>query len=360
VNTLHARIEGGSYPIHIGEGLISDSDALRSVLPEDRVLVVTDANVAVLHLPALLGSLGDSVAGTVVLEPGEHSKSLASWEQVVDALAEAGISRDGAVIALGGGVVGDIAGFAAATYLRGIPIIQIPTTLLAQVDASVGGKTAVDHRLGKNLIGAFHQPRAVIADTRTLSTQDDRQYLSAISEILKHAVIADPELFDGLENDPQPLLRRDPETLQAVVSRCCEIKASIVAADEREAGQRAWLNLGHSFGHAIEFASDYATLHGEAIAIGLVLEAGLAAELGRCEQAVHDRIRSLLLEAGLPVAIPGHISAGALLDAMNIDKKRDASGLRLVLPERIGRVSIVQAPDRRALETYLDRVAEPA
>ena len=346
---------GGDYPIRIGGGLIRAGSPLRDALPAGDVLVVTDANVAPHHLQATLGALGDVVAGTVVLEPGEEHKDLTAWQRVLDALVANGIARDGAVVALGGGVVGDLAGFAAATYLRGIAVIQVPTTLLAQVDAAVGGKTAVNHPAGKNLIGAFHQPRAVIADLETLVTLDDRQYRSAFSEVIKYALVADAELLDLIERDLDRLLARDTDALAPMVARCCEIKAAIVAEDERETNRRALLNLGHSFGHALEVTSGFGLLHGEAVSIGLVLATALAVEQGRCDAAVAERTSALLQRAGLPVELPATVAPDALVDVMAMDKKRDSSGLRLVLPEAIGRAVLVPAPEHDQLLAFVRR-----
>jgi 3-dehydroquinate synthase len=351
MNRIEVNTAGGNYPIHIGGGLLRSGALLRQALPAGRVLIVTDTNVAAHHLQTTLdalgalGALGDKVAEPVVLEPGEVHKDLAAWQRILDALVAAELTRDSAVIALGGGVVGDLAGFAAATYLRGIAVIQVPTTLLAQVDAAVGGKTAVDHPAGKNLIGAFHQPLAVIADLETLATLDDRQYRAAFSEVIKHALIADPAFLDLIDQDLDRLLAREVDALAPVVSRCCEIKAAIVAEDEREAGRRAVLNLGHSFGHALELITDFELLHGEAVSIGLVMAASLAVAQGRCDPSVADRITALLQRAGLPVAIPATVAPEALVDAMAMDKKRDAAGLRLVLPEAIGSAVLAPAPD---------------
>jgi 3-dehydroquinate synthase len=354
-----AHTDHGPYPIHVGVGLLASGTALRSALPPGAVLVVTDSNVAALHLPALLEALGEAVVATVVLEPGEDNKDFAAWQRVIDGLIDAGISRDGGVVALGGGVVGDIAGFAAATYLRGVPVIQVPTTLLAQVDAAIGGKTAIDHPAGKNLVGAFHQPSAVVADTAVLATLDDRQYRSAIAEVIKHAIISDASFFAQLEQDLDGLLDRDSAIQLAVISRCCEIKAAIVADDEHEVGQRAWLNLGHSFAHAIESASGFTVLHGEAVSVGLVLAARLAMRLGRCSSALLERIAALLVRARLPTTVPEGLSPEDLIKRMAHDKKRDGSGLRLVLPEDIGRVALVAAPPRGELLEFLHGAKDP-
>jgi 3-dehydroquinate synthase len=273
---------------------------------------------------------------------------------IIDALVAARLNRDGMVLALGGGVIGDIAGFAAASYQRGIAIVQLPTTLLAQVDSSVGGKTGVNHPGGKNLIGAFHQPHAVLADTDTLSTLPERQLRAGLTEVIKAALVADAEFFAWLETNLGRLLARDPAALAEAIRRACAIKAAIVAEDEREQGRRALLNLGHTFGHAIEAGAGYgAVLHGEAVAAGLALAAELSARTGRLPGADAQRIRALLAAAGLPVD-PPRLGVARMLELMAMDKKVKGGALRLVLLDGIGRAVTTDDYPREALERLLE------
>jgi 3-dehydroquinate synthase len=260
------------------------------------------------------------------------------------------------VIALGGGVVGDMAGFAAACYQRGVDFTQVPTTLLAQVDSSVGGKTGVNHRLGKNMIGAFHQPRCVLIDTETLSTLDDRQLSAGLAEVVKYGLINDPELFVWLESNIERLRARDAEALSYAIERSCRDKAAVVAADEREAGQRALLNLGHTFGHAIETGVGYGDwLHGEAVGAGLCMAADCSRRLGWLTQDDERRVRDLVRRAGLPVHPPGGLTPERFLDLMAVDKKVLEGRLRLVLLEGVGRAVVTDAFDHRVLRESLDR-----
>jgi 3-dehydroquinate synthase len=336
VRTLEVSLGERSYPIHIGAGLLARRELLQPHLGTGRVFIVTNETVAPLYLDALRATLG-SDAGCAIVPDGEQYKTLAQAGAIFDRLIAERCGRDTTIIALGGGVVGDLAGFAAACYQRGVPWIQVPTTLLAQVDASVGGKTAVNHQEGKNLIGAFHQPRAVICDTGTLSTLDMRQFRAGLAEVIKHALIADAAFFDWLEAQLPALLRREPAPLAEAIERSCAIKARVVAADEREEkGQRALLNLGHTFGHAIETATGFQEwLHGEAVAAGMVLAARFSQRLRLLDAASQERIVALLARAGLPVA-PPPIGAERFASLMKLDKKVRAGKLNLVLLERIG------------------------
>jgi 3-dehydroquinate synthase len=336
LRTLEVALGERSYPIHIGAGLLDETGLLRSHLGTGRPFIVTDDVVAPLYLERLRAALGSDVASLVV-PTGEGTKTLAQAARIFDALVAARCGRDATVLALGGGVVGDLAGFAAACGQRGIDCIQVPTTLLAQVDASVGGKTAVNHPAGKNLIGAFHQPRAVLCDTTTLRTLDTRQFSAGLAEVIKHALIADAGFFDWLEHRMPSLLRREDVPLAEAVERSCAIKARVVAEDEREvSGRRALLNLGHTFGHAIEVATGFdAWLHGEAVAAGLVLAARFSARAGLLDGPSAERIASLVRAAGLPVAPPA-IAPEQFLDHMRRDKKVRAGRLSLVLLDRIG------------------------
>jgi 3-dehydroquinate synthase len=338
VRTLTVALGARSYPIHVGAGLLQRTGKLLSPLVSRRATVVTNPVVAQHHLGPLQASLSASAIDTevIVVPDGETHKDWATLYAIHTRLLELSAERATALIALGGGVIGDLAGFAAATYQRGIPLIQIPTTLLAQVDSSVGGKTAVNHPLGKNMIGAFYQPRAVISDTATLSTLPDREYRAGIAEVIKYGAIRDLALFEWLEGNMERLLARDPEAVAHAVLESCRIKAEIVAADERETGERVLLNFGHTFGHAIETATGYgAWLHGEAVAVGMALAARLSQRASGLSQREARRIERLLKRAGLPVH-PPHIDAGRWLELMGRDKKVDAGELRFVLLAALG------------------------
>jgi len=325
-----------SYPILVGPGLLQSRELLASHAGDAQLLVVTDQTVARLWLPRLAQGLAGHDFARCVIPDGEEQKTLETAMSVIDALVAARIHRDGMVLALGGGVVGDVAGFAAASYQRGIGLLQLPTTLLAQVDSSVGGKTGVNHPGGKNLIGAFHQPRAVIADTDTLSTLPDRELRAGFAEIVKAALVADAAFFGWLEQNAGAVLAREPEALAQAIRRACKIKAAIVAQDEREQGPRTLLNLGHSFGHAIEAGAGYGrVLHGEAVATGLVLAAEFSARSGRLKSEDAARVRALVQRAGLP-ADPPRIGRGRMLELMGMDKKVAGGRLRLVLLDAIG------------------------
>jgi 3-dehydroquinate synthase len=354
---LDVRLGKRSYPILVGPGLLGSQAILAEHAAAGKLLVVTDDVVGPLWLPRLEQGLAGRPFETCVLAGGESQKTLGNVAVIIDALVAARLNRDGAVLALGGGVIGDIAGFAAASYQRGIAIVQLPTTLLAQVDSSVGGKTGVNHPGGKNLIGAFHQPSAVITDTDTLSTLPDRQLRAGLAEVVKAALVADAAFFDWLEANLQRLLAKEPAALAEAICRACAIKAAIVAEDERELGRRALLNLGHTFGHAIEAGAGYgAVLHGEAVAAGLVLAAELSARLGRLPGAQARRLRELLTAAGLPVD-PPRLGAARMLELMSMDKKVKGGAIRLVLLDAIGRATVADDYPRAALETLLEERA---
>jgi 3-dehydroquinate synthase len=288
------------------------------------------------------------------LAAGEEHKNLDASSKIFDALAQLGATRDACVIALGGGVVGDIAGFAAACWMRGIDFIQMPTTLLAMVDSSVGGKTGVDHAAGKNLIGAFHQPRAVIADLDTLATLPDRDLRAGLAEVVKTACIGDAEFFAWLQANGAKLLARDANALAHAIATCCRFKAGVVERDEREAGERALLNFGHTFGHAIETEAGYGTLlHGEAVAIGMLLAAHVSERRGMSNEADTQRLHALLQAFGLPTALPSHLQPDALLARMRLDKKNRAGSLRLILWRGIGKAEIVERVDEAAVREAL-------
>jgi 3-dehydroquinate synthase len=323
----------GEYPVHVGAGLLAGLPALVArYLPERRVAVITDRNVArALESPLPLP--------TLVVAAGERSKSRRRWADLSDRLLALGFGRDSAIVALGGGVVGDLAGFVAATFLRGIPWLQVPTTVLAMVDASVGGKTGVDTPDGKNLIGAFHPPRAVIADVRTLRTLPEPVFRAGLAEVVKHGLIADEAYLDWVAGEVDAVLRRDEPTLVRMVHRSVEIKGGIVARDEFEAGERAVLNAGHTVAHAIEAVSGYQVPHGEAVAIGLVAEATLAERLGVAAPGVAARLRAVHQALRLPVALTWDFLVADLLGAMTHDKKNRAGAIRFALPSAVGRMA---------------------
>lgn len=314
---------------------------------------MTNEVVAPLYLGELEQALAEKQHRSLILPDGEGEKSLGTLAKVIDELVEEGFHRDACLVALGGGVIGDLAGFAAACYQRGIDFVQIPTTLLAQVDSSVGGKTAVNHPKAKNMIGAFHQPLCVLADTDTLATLPEREFSAGLAEVIKHGLILDGDFFRWLEEHMDDVLAQEADALAHVVRRSCEIKAAIVAEDERERGRRALLNLGHTFGHALESLSGYGKwLHGEAVAIGITLAARTSMELGMIEPVECERIQSLLVRARLPVTAPG-TEADALLALMNLDKKASAQGLKMVLLESIGKGVLVPAPAESVLRSVI-------
>ncbi len=355
MRTLTVALGERSYPIHIGEGILTRCGELLPPLPSRRAVVVTNPIVAALHLDALQAAL--SAAGitneVIIMPDGEAHKDWATLHEVHTRLLELGAERSTTLIAVGGGVIGDLAGFAAATYQRGIPLIQVPTTLLAQVDSSVGGKTAVNHPLGKNMIGAFYQPRAVISDTATLSTLPDREYIAGIAEVIKCGAIRDLALFEWLEAHMDRLLAREPEAVAHAVLESCRIKAEIVAADERETGERALLNFGHTFGHAIEAATGYGTwLHGEAVAAGMVLAAGLSQRLTGLSSRDGERFRRLLAYACLPTHAPP-IAIERWLDLTLRDKKTESGTRRYVLLEALGRAVVHPAAAEADLRAIL-------
>ena len=330
--------EKRSYPIHIGHGILQQVDLIVSCLPQKRVAIVSNTTIAPLYLDNLRAALEKQgvITVSIILPDGEAHKNWETLNLIFDALLKNHCERNTAILALGGGVIGDLTGFAAATYLRGVPFIQIPTTLLAQVDSSVGGKTGINHPLGKNMIGAFYQPRMVLADSATLNTLPDRELRAGLAEIIKYGLIRDPAFFDWLERNIHRLLARDPVTLNEAIQRSCENKAEIVAADEKEEGVRALLNLGHTFGHAIENGMGYGGwLHGEAVAAGIVLAADLSRRMKLISEADVSRIRKIFLQAGLPVVAP-RMPPEKYLQLMMLDKKVDAGRARFIVLNRIG------------------------
>jgi len=353
VHILHVDVGHSRYPIVIGPGLLGDPSLLGAQVVGRDLLVVTDTTVAPLYLGKLRDALGDRRIVDCVLPDGERHKTLSTAARVFDALVEAKLNRDVTVLALGGGVVGDIAGFAAACYQRGVGYVQLPTTLLAQVDSSVGGKTGVNHPGGKNLIGAFYQPLAVVADTETLKTLPDRELRAGLAEVIKYGCIWDPLLFEWLEEHIVDLTRRDPEALAHAIGQSCAIKAAVVARDERENNVRAILNFGHTFGHAIESATAYERyLHGEAVALGMLIATDLSQRLGLIDRAAFQRVHNLLARAGLPVQTP-RIGVARAFELMQMDKKVLAGAVRLVLLEKLGRAVVTGSYEREALDATL-------
>ena len=334
-----AEPRDASYDILIGRGLLAGLPALvKAACPAGRYVVITDSHVAKLYGEQLVARFHDAGLHVELLEfpAGEWNKTRETWASLSDRMLAARLGRDSAVVALGGGVVGDVAGFVAATYVRGIPCIQVPTTLLAMIDSSIGGKTGVDVPAGKNLLGAFHQPRLVVADLDALGSLPPPQLAAGMAEAVKHGVIADRRYFDALDEEHRAVTAREPEALERVVRRSVEIKTEVVAADEREAGRRAILNFGHTVAHAIEATTKFATLHGEAVAIGMAYEARLAEALGIAEPGTAARVRRLLERYNLPLDLPGDASVDALVATMQFDKKAREGTVRFALPRAIG------------------------
>jgi len=339
IQALNVTLAERSYPIMIGRGILASGALLRPYIKQNKVLIVTNETVAPLYLDTLKSALEAQGIGaiSVVLPDGEQFKNWETLNLVFDALLRAHCERGTTLVALGGGVVGDMGGFAAACYQRGMPFIQVPTTLLSLVDSSVGGKTAINHPLGKNMIGAFYQPKAVLADIATLDTLPDRELKAGVAEVIKYGLIRDTEFFNWLETHIDSLLARDPEAVTFAVRRSCANKAEVVAADERETGERALLNLGHTFGHAIETGMGYGNwLHGEAVAAGTLIAAELSCQLGWLGADAVLRIERLFLRAGLPVRGPD-LGGARYLELMRHDKKVEAGRLRLVLLQGIGK-----------------------
>ena len=354
MQTVRVALGERAYPIHIGSGLLGHADLVLPHLAARRVAIVSNTTVAPLYLDRVAAPL--EAAGVrvtrVVVPDGEAHKDWTTLNLVFDALLGARCDRQTTLVALGGGVVGDLTGFAAATFMRGVPFIQIPTTLLAQVDSSVGGKTGINHPLGKNMIGAFHQPQLVLADVETLNTLPPRELAAGLAEVIKHGLILDERFFEWLEANMERLVARDPEALAHAVRRSVEIKAEIVARDERETGDRALLNFGHTFGHAIEAGLGFGTwLHGEAVGAGMVMAADLSRRLGDLTDADVERVRGLVARAGLPVSAPA-LGSDRYLDLMSFDKKAQGGKVRFILLKRLGNAYIhADASAARLAET---------
>lgn len=334
-----------SYPIDIQAGLLSQTDKFAH-LAGRKLCVVTNTTVKELYLDKLLAALPQQPVAVVVLPDGEQYKTMQSIECIFDEALKAQLNRSSVMIALGGGVVGDMTGFAAACYQRGIDFVQVPTTLLSQVDSSVGGKTGINHPLGKNMIGAFHQPISVVIDTDTLKTLPPREYAAGMAEVIKYGLIADADFFAWLENNIDALNHHDEQAISYAIHRSCEVKAEVVAQDEKEGAIRAILNLGHTFGHAIEAEQGYgAWLHGEAVAAGMVMAVDLSCRLGWLENSVLDRTIRLIEQANLPIKAPNNMTVESFLSAMALDKKNIHGKLRLVLLNDLGRAVITEEAD---------------
>jgi 3-dehydroquinate synthase len=358
MKTLTVNLGVRSYPIHIGQGLLRKPGLLTEHIRGRQVLVVTNETIAPLYLESIKKLLDGFDLAAVILPDGEQYKTIETLNSVFTGLLEHRFNRHCTLVALGGGVIGDITGFAAACYQRGVAFLQIPTTLLAQVDSSVGGKTGVNHPLGKNMIGAFHQPGCVVIDTDTLDTLDQRQLAAGLAEVIKYGLIHDAGFFTWLERNIERLKAREKPSLAYAIERSCSIKAEIVAADERESGRRALLNLGHTFGHAIETGTGYGNwLHGEAIAAGMRMAADLSARHEWLSRADVARIESLLQRAGLPTSPPEGMDEAQFMDLMAIDKKVVDGGLRLVLLKAIGSAVITGDFNAALLSQTLSRDA---
>jgi len=360
VQPLRVTLGDRSYPIHIGAGLLHDEKLYAQYVSAKTVALVTDRAVARHYLEGVQAAL-ERAGGRVVpilIDDGEQAKSWATLDHVIDALLAARCGRDSVVVALGGGVVGDLAGFAAAVYQRGIPFLQLPTTLLAQVDSSVGGKTAINHARGKNMIGAFHQPLAVIADVGVLDTLPDRELRAGLAEVIKHGFVLDLQFVGWLEANIAKLLARDRAALNHAVRRSCELKAQVVAADEREGGLRAILNFGHTFGHAIEAGMGYGEwLHGEAVAAGMVMAAELSKRAGLLRQEDADRVKALIAAAGLPVLGP-KLAVERYLELMQVDKKAAGGEMRFILLDGLGHATLRADVDPQLIRDSIAAAAQ--
>jgi len=351
--TLHVDLGERSYPIIIGQSLLAGDGRIASAVAGERAAIITNTVVGTLYLDAVAQSLraaGKRVT-EIVLPDGEEEKNWENLQSIYNGLLNDKCDRKTTIIALGGGVIGDMAGFAAATYMRGVPFVQVPTTLLAQVDSSVGGKTGINHPLGKNMIGAFYQPQAVIADTATLNTLPARELSAGLAEVIKHGAIIDARFFDWIEANISKLMARDPAALAYAIQRSCEIKADVVRQDEREGGLRAILNFGHTFGHAIESGMGYGQwLHGEAVGCGMVMAADLSQRLGYIDAATRDRVTALVHAAGLPHIAPD-LGVERWLDLMQVDKKNEGGQIRFILLKPLGAPLITTVPQEILLAT---------
>ncbi|MEQ1879658.1 MAG: 3-dehydroquinate synthase [Burkholderiales bacterium] len=358
MNTLQVGLGERTYPIFLGRGLLGDVRPFLAVMPKKKAVIVTNTTLSSLYLESFrrtITSAGVEVS-QIVIPDGEEHKSFQTLNLIYDALLASGCERKTSIIALGGGVVGDIAGFAAATYLRGVPFIQVPTTLLSQVDSSVGGKTAINHPLGKNIIGAFYQPQLVVADTATLDTLPERELSAGLAEVVKYGLIMDLPFLEWLEDNMDRLLAREPQALEYAIFRSCQNKATTVESDEREGGQRAILNLGHTFGHAIETGLGHGTwLHGEAVAAGCVLAARMSARMGFLAEQDVERVSALIERARLPSRAPD-LGVRRYLELMSHDKKVEDGRVRLVLLKALGKAFVTSDYGDADLEKVLSEI----
>ncbi len=354
--TVPVALAERSYDVQIGSGLLATLNQLPLKIRGSQVLIVSDDNVAPLYLDTVREQISARHVDSLVIAAGEAQKNPDNWLRILEKLMSMSASRDACLIALGGGVIGDITGFAAASYMRGIDFIQIPTTLLAQVDASVGGKTAINHSQGKNLIGAFHQPVQVIIDVDTLDTLPQREFRAGLAEVMKYGFIMDAGFIESLSDDMSRILSRDRDTLGSIIAQCCRHKAAVVAADETETGHRALLNLGHTFAHALETATGYEHyLHGEAVAIGCVLAAELSEMKGYIDARQVQLIRELVIAAGLPHEVAEHLDSGELINLMRLDKKNVSGNFRFILLHSPGDAHIDDSVNTDELERLFSR-----
>ena len=360
MQTLNVNLNERSYPIHIGQGLLSQVELITPYLKRKNVAIITNTTVAPLYLDKLVATLNsaDIKVLEIILPDGEAYKNSDTLNLIYDALLKNRCDRNTTLIALGGGVIGDLTGYAAATYLRGVPFIQIPTTLLSQVDSSVGGKTGINHPLGKNMIGAFYQPQLVLADIDTLKTLPARELSAGLAEVIKYGLIRDADFFDWCETNIDALLKIEPQVMSYAIYRSCQNKAEVVAADERETGERALLNLGHTFGHAIENAMGYGVwLHGEAVAAGTILAADLSKRSGWLTDDQYQRIATLFKHANLPIKAP-NLGVEKYLDLMGMDKKVEDGKIRLILQQGIGGAVITSDYDIVLLKQTLSMMED--
>ena len=354
MKTLNLDLGSYSYPIYIGQGLLNQAELLANHITGKQVMIVTNTTVAPLYLDKVKSLLGSYKVANVILPDGEQYKTLDTVNLIFDELLENRFDRSCTLIALGGGVVGDMTGFAAASYQRGVNFIQIPTTLLSQVDSSVGGKTGVNHPLGKNMIGAFHQPKSVVIDVDTLDTLDDRQYSAGMAEVIKYGLLGNVNFLDFLQTNIDNLIARNKELIVQAVYQSCVDKADIVAQDELEAGKRALLNLGHTFGHAIENTLGYGVfLHGEAISVGMLMAAELSKLVGDLDEKDVTQVKDLLEKSNLPVSVNGKINALEFLSAMSVDKKVIDGNIRLILMRKLGESYISDSYQKELLEQVI-------
>jgi len=356
MRTLNVDLGARSYPIYIGEDLLSKNELLNNHINGKQIVIITNDTVAPLYLDKLINTLSPIKPLKVILPDGEQYKTLATIESIFTKLLENRCARDTTVIALGGGVVGDITGFVAACYQRGVDFIQVPTTLLSQVDSSVGGKTGVNHPLGKNMVGAFYQPKCVLADISTLRTLPERELSAGLAEVIKYGLIANKEFFNWLKNNISALLKLDNDAITYAIETSCQCKADIVASDEQEkSGRRALLNLGHTFGHAIETGMGYGVwLHGEAVGCGMVLAAQFSQRLGWITEDTLEEITQLVSAAKLPTQLPKELSANKILELMSIDKKVKDGKLYLILLKNIGDATLTSDYDHNLLTSMLN------